>query len=310
MKKAFFFRLKILVLALVLIPCVAISKPPAWFLNPTHLNDGLFYGFGSGESIAKAKQEAINDLAQSIQSSISSNTSLNDRLENNKFSSTFSQDINIDVALLNLQNLKVGKKDYADKTYYVRVDIDKKDIITPLMQEYEEKLRLLDAIKSPCGSIGLRDFSVLQKQLAKIENIATLIRIIDPISSAKISDLAHFKAILADNLPKPKIKLEFKAPYTSQDFSAISGEIAKFFTISTQDNIHTFYIDINLKESNSGFEILADCVIKDCNGSVVFQASISEQQKTRESAIKRTGVVLYKKLLEYQGGNTSGIPRI
>ena len=286
------------------------SNPPAWFLSQKPSND-IFYGFGSDKNIAKAKQEAINDLAQNIQTTITSSTNITNNLKDDTLSSSLSQNIRLDVAALDLQNLKISKNDYIKNTYYVRVEIHKKDIIAPLLQYYKKSLDSIQNINSTCKSLSLYDFTKLQKQLTKINDLSSLIFIIDSANHAKLPDSAHFKALLAKNLPTPKIKVEFKTKNISQsDLNPISGEIAKFFTISNQDDIHTLFIDANLQDSKDGFILIVDCVMKDCEGNVIFQTSINEHQKTKENTIKRAGVVLHKKILEYKNGNQSNIPKI
>ncbi len=295
---------------LVCCGCVG-SNPPSWFLNPQTSSD-KFYGVGVGASLAQAKQVAMNDLAQSVQAQVSSNTNLTHIQSDDLLSTNLSQDITLNVTSLDLPNLKVSNQSYTKGEYYVQVSISKKDLLTPLINDYTSKVNTLKSIsQTSCGALNLPEFYRLNKETKILNNLYQTIKTIAP-NQILDSAPSQFDSVLAENLPLPKVQVVYQGSLDSYQH-ILSGEIAKFFRISNEGNLPIMENSVSITTSQTSlkntYEIQLNSVIKDCQGNVVFQTLIKEQQDSKENVFKRAGVVLYKKLLEYQSKDT-GIPQI
>lgn len=284
------------------------NHPPKWFLNPQTSNN-FFYGNGSSTDVAQAKNNAINDLAQNIQTQIMSDTHLNNTQRNNIDSSELHQNIYLNVASLELQNLKTTKQSYVGDTFYIQVQISKQDVLTPLTNRYNQNLQSLQAIDRSCKSLNLRDFATLQTKLSDMRQITQIINLISPSNTINNSTLQTFENLLVSNMPAPKIKISYNnIPQTEQD--TLSSEIAKFFRITDEADIGIMENTLSIQEKNNAFEATLLTAIRDCHNNLLYQTSIKETQQSRENAIKRISIVLYKKLSEYQNSQTNtSIPK-
>lgn len=266
-----------------------VSNPPGWFLTKEP-NSAKLYGVGAGESLANAKQEAINDLAQSVQAKISAQTQLQNTLHNDRFSSSLSQDIHISSANLPLQNLQITNKSYAKGTYYVQVGISRADIIAPLQKRLQDILGASKHIDGTC--VGIREFALLESSLRQGREI---VQILQSLDSTPPREFTRLESIYTANTPAPKLLVQLDNVLEKELFLA---EIAKFAQISTQPNLPA--LELHMRANSNHIAMRA--VLKDCQGRVIAQKSFQERQSTRSYALKRSGIVLYKWLDEVAKG--------
>lgn len=302
----------LLILAFLLSACGGVANPPSWFLHPQEnsAKSSMFYGVGMGASIAAAKQEATNDLAQSVQTQVSSNTSITNLQTNDELSTSLSQNIELDVAGLELQNLKITNKAYANNTYYIQVGISRRDLLSPLQAQMKEAINAMGALDSTCTSLNIKDFATLERELKRAKSLSQTIAAISGSQLLESSDaLETYSALHRRNAPAPKISV-INEGMSASEAQVISGEIAKFAKISSEPNLTQLQNTLKISPSAKGVQAVLEVVMKDCGGNVLFQASIKEEQASRDAAIKRAGVVLYKKLLEYKQGGGDSIPNI
>lgn len=301
----------LLILAFLLSACGGVANPPSWFLHPQEsAKSSMFYGVGMGASIAAAKQEATNDLAQSVQTQVSSNTSITNLQTNDDLSTSLSQNIELDVAGLELQNLKITNKAYASNTYYVQVGISRRDLLSPLQAQMKEAINAMGALDSTCASLSIKDFATLERELKRAKSLSQTIAAISGSQLLESSDMLEtYSALHKRNAPAPKISV-INEGMSASEAQVISGEIAKFAKISSEPNLVQLQNTLKTSPSAKGVQAVLEVVMKDCGGNVLFQASIKEEQASRDAAIKRAGVVLYKKLLEYKQGGGDSIPNI
>lgn len=285
------------------------ANPPKWFLTPKSASDTL-YGLGSGDSLAKAKIEAANDLAQSVQTQVKSRTNITNSAQNDRFESNVEQNISLSSAMLDLQNLKITQKSHSKGVYYVEVSIAKKDIAMPIKSKLEQGVERLESLPKSCSSLSLKDFALLQKELKQARESSAILRALGFVGA----DFEEFEELEKANLPKPKLKVEilFEGDNAGDknDKSAFLGEVAKFARIANEPNTHTLYIEANTTNAPKSVSVEVKAVMKDCADNVLWEASFSETQANKAKAFSRAGVVLYKKLLDFSGGTQSGIPKI
>lgn len=297
--------------ALLFLSGCSMANPPKWFLTPKSASDTL-YGLGMGDSLAKAKAQAANDLAQSVQTQVKSNINITNSAINDSFDSSVEQNISLSTAMLDLQNLKITQKSHSKGTYYVEVAIAKKDIATPIKARLEQGLDRLESLPKTCASLSLKDFASLQKELKNARESNAILRALGFVGA----DFEVFEELQKANAPKPKLKVEINSQgekSLQSDKSVFLGEVAKFARITDEPNTHKLEIEVALSsegKSTKSVRIEAKAVMKDCAGNVVWEANFSETQANKNQAIKRAGIVLYKRLLDFSGGAQSGIPKI
>lgn len=280
------------------------ANPPKWFLTPKSASDTV-YGLGTGDSLAQAKMQATNDLAQSIQTQVKSSTNITNSAFNDRFDSSVEQNISLSTAMLDLQNLKITQKSHKKGKYYVEVSIAKKDVAMPIKARLEQGLARLESLPKTCASLSLKDFSTLQKELKNARESSAILR---SLGFASL-DFDDFNALLQENAPKPKLKVELDTVPQS-DRAIFLGEVAKFARITQEANIHILSIESSLINEGKNTTIEVKAVMKDCANNVLWESSFNETQSSRNQAIKRASIVLYKRLLDFSGGTQGGIPKI
>lgn len=296
--------------ALLFLSGNSMANPPKWFLTPKSASDTL-YGLGMGDSLAKAKVQAANDLAQSVQTQVKSNTNITNSALNDSFDSSMEQNISLSTAMLDLQNLKITQKSHSKGTYYVEVAIAKKDIATPIKVRLEQRLDRLESLPKTCASLSLKDFFLLQKELKNARESNTILRALGFVGV----DFESFEELQKANAPKPKLKVEInsqgeKSTFSQSDKSVFLGEVAKFASITNEPNTHKLEIEATLSGEGKSTRVEVKSVIKDCADNVLWEANFSETQANKNQAIKRASIVLYKRLLDFSGGTQGGIPKI
>ena len=254
--------------ALLFLSGHSMANPPKWFLTPKSASDTL-YGLGMGDTLAKAKTEAANDLAQSVQTQVKSNINITNSALNDSFDSSVEQNISLSTAMLDLQNLKITQKSHSKGTYYIEVAIAKKDIATPIKARLEQGLDRLESLPKTCATLSLKDFASLQKELKNAREFNAILRALGFVGV----DFETFEGLQKANAPKPKLKVGInlydKSTFLQSEKSVFLGEVAKFARITNEPNIHKLEIEVAL--SNEGKAVLAEvkAVMKDCAENVI-----------------------------------------
>ncbi|ETD26576.1 LPP20 family lipoprotein [Helicobacter canis] len=297
MSKLFSHLIALITLAL-LVGCA--SKPPSWFLSTKQ--GAKFYGVGSGGSFESAKQAAIDDLAQSVQTQVRSSTHIHNTQHNDKLTTKLSQHIELDSSALSLPNLQVSNKAYKQGTYYVQVGISKEQLLAPLKQDLQAILsRAKPIIATAPSCITLRDFGALESSLKQASRLA---QILDALQAPLPKDF-HKLSSLYDQVQKPPLATTYQGLTKAQE-ALFSAEISKLAT-STKDS-STPHLAITAKKRGPT-TISLEVTLKDCAQRVIFQASIQESQASYDYALKRAAIVLYKKLYAFMQGE-DGFPKI
>lgn len=293
-----FSHLVVLIALALLVGCA--SKPPSWFLSTKQ--GAKFYGVGSGGSFESAKQAAIDDLAQSVQTQVRSSTHIHNTQHNDKLTTKLSQHIELDSSALSLPNLQVSNKAYKQGTYYVQVGISKERLLAPLKQDLQAILsRAKPIIATAPSCITLRDFGALESSLKQASRLA---QILDALQAPLPKDF-HKLSSLYDQVQKPLLTTTYQGLTKAQE-ALFSAEISKLAT-STKDS-STPHLAITAKKRGPT-TISLEVTLKDCAQRVIFQASIQESQASYDYALKRAAIVLYKKLYAFMQGE-DGFPTI
>ncbi|WP_257874237.1 LPP20 family lipoprotein [Helicobacter sp. 13S00482-2] len=287
-----------------------ISSPPKWFLSITRDNVFL-YGNGSGDSLEKSKQNAINDLASSIKLKVSSNTNILNSQDNQKQDSKILQDIKVSIETIELQNIILTHTEYKNKVYYSQIKISKDLLVRGLKNQYQNLYeQLKDFNPKFCKSISIKDKNILENLLEQANSTAQSIQALD--FSSKVASLKAYENMLTQNSPLPKAKLVFSPQSDPDAVKMLSSEYAKFIQNTDEKDVQTIYnkIAINTDQKEQKIKASLEVNINDCNNQTIFYIQVHSIENNKEDALRRLKIQLYKKLKEYKENNQEGIPNI
>lgn len=300
-------------LAFLFVGCLGIHTssslvPPSWFTTPPQ--DARFlYGHGSGKTLEESKQNAINDLALSVRVKINSNTFVTNTQENDNQNSNISQNIRLSLKDISLEGLEFSHNDYKNSQYYSQVKVPKKALAKTLKNQYDTlffKLRSFDA--QACKTLSILDKKILSDLLEEANSLRETIYVVAP--SMRLDSLANYNEILEKNSPLPKTRLVF-SPQSEEDIiSAISSEYAKFVKNTSEEGTQIAQNKISITNIKDQIKISLQVDFKDCHNKVFFSFQIESTQDTKEDAIARLKVQLYKKLTDYASEDKSIIPKL
>lgn len=284
------------------------SSPPKWFLSIPKDSDFL-YGNGNGKTLEESKKNAINDLASSIKLKVRSDTDILNTQNNKETNSKISQNIQISIEAIELQDISLTHNEYKNHQYYSQIKVSKNSLLKTLKNQYKDIYAQLNGLDSKkCVSISIKDKHTLENLLQQANSIAQSIHSLD--FTSKLPSSEYYQRLLAQNSPLPKAHLIFSSNSDKEGIKILSSEYAKFIQNTNEKDIQTIDNDITIKSQNDKILALLRANIKDCSGKTIFYIEIEANEKTKSEALERIKVQLYKKLKEYQQGNTEEIPRI
>ncbi|PAF44467.1 LPP20 family lipoprotein [Helicobacter sp. 11S02596-1] len=279
---------------------------PQWFLSAP--KDGIYlYGNGSANSLEEAKKIALNDLASSIQVKINSNTAITNTQDDTKQSSSMSQNIQLSLSDLELQNIELKESAYQNNRYYAQVRVKKSILLQNLEHKYNALFGTLPAIVPQCASISLKDKNELEDLLARLGVLAQTILALKP--NANLTSLTPYQKVLQANSPNPLVHLVFSPTDDEALINSLSGEYAKFFKNTSDKNTFVIKNKLTTQSVGNGIKITLEADFYDCNQKLFLHIEANETNETKEKAQNRLKVKLYKSLKEYGGGDDD-IPRI
>lgn len=285
-----------------------ISSPPKWFLSIPKDADFL-YGNGNGKTLEESKKNAINDLASSIKLKVSSKTDILNTQNNKETDSKISQNIQISIQAVELQDILLTHNEYKNHQYYSQIKVSKISLLKTLKNQYRDIYAQLNGLDSKkCTSISIKDRNILENLLQQANSISQTIQSLDITS--KLPSIDYYQQLLAQNSPLPKAQLNFSSSSDEDGVKMLSSEYAKFIQNTDESNTQTIDNDISIKSKNDKILALLRANIKDCNGKIILYIELEASEKTKKNALERIKVQLYKKLKEYQKNDTEEIPKI
>lgn len=290
--------------------CVAqgVSAPPSWYVEVPK-DSSFLYGNGSGKTLEESKKNAINDLASSIKLNVSSNTSILNTQDNENQESKLLQNINVSIGNIELQNIIVTHTKYQDNQYYSQVKISKSVLIKSLKDDYKSVYAELENLKPKnCQSISIKDRNTFEDLLDKASSLSQSIQALDFASN--LPSLAEYEKIFHQNSPLVKAKLIFSSNSDKDGIRTLSSEYAKFIQNTDEPNVGTIDNDITIKAENDKTQAFLSANIKDCSGKTILYIKLEGEGRTKDDALDRIKVQLFKKLKEYGQDDIDTIPRI
>ncbi len=276
--------------------CQDTPKPPNWYYQSQSDKDNL-YGVASDKNLQSAKDNAITDMLSHLQVNVSSSTSLSQKYSDGIESSDMSQVIQKNITQTTLSNVSY-QTERVGNAYFVRAIVKKQDFITQLKKEQESALNALQSLNLTCQDITLKEYNTLVQELGKALGAQNYL---DALGISSNASALLYANILESNSPKPRITLVFENP-TQEGVSALTThlqkELVKFYRLDSQAS-QQFRISFTMPNTTN---IKANITITDCKGNPTFATQISESLPDNTDVDKlanRTGVLIYKKLLEY-----------
>lgn len=276
--------------------CQDTPKPPNWYYQSQSDKDNL-YGVASDKNLQSAKDNAIADMLSHLQVNVSSSTSLSQKYSDGIESSDMSQVIQKNITQTTLSNVSY-QTERVGNAYFVRAIVKKQDFITQLKKEQESALNALQSLNLTCQDITLKEYNTLVQELGKALGAQNYL---DALGVSSNASALLYANILESNSPKPRITLVFENP-TQEGVSALTThlqkELVKFYRLDSQAS-QQFRISFTMPNTTN---IKANITITDCKGNPTFATQISESLPDNTDVDKlanRTGVLIYKKLLEY-----------
>ena len=260
------------------------AETPKWFSNPS-LNSQSLYGFGIGEDIKEAKDNALLDLATSIRSSV--NVVLEREIQRNdaNLTSKASQKSRVSSEVLDLMNVEPTKVECQEDQCYVQVEISKADLIDQLKRRIEQRSKEIASNNSPF------EYQYREKLLSKIHKDYVL-----------YLSLGGNVMQIPQAEDKPIFDLVF----------VYNGDLSKSFKSILEKTIQDYLTKFGKLSSKSDWKIIVE-VFKEGNDftldistkygdEVLHNASVSDRQKPSVSSsffAKRLGVQTYKKMQKW-----------
>lgn len=261
------------------------AQAPEWFSYPS-LDHTKLYGLGTGKTPQEAKQNAIIDLASSLQSSIQTDLKKQTKRVDSQFSSSSSQNINIQTKMINLFNINEAQAECDQKQCYAQIEIQRSKFIEQLAEKLQENIKQIND-DSP--------FTYLYKKEILYPNTQNHYALYRALGGSKIE---------MPKVPqKPTLDLSFQY---NKDFpssfkeileKSIQSYITKFAKISSESN---WKISIDVLNEAPSVILNISAKHKD---ETIHTASISDIKKDAMSAeffAKRLSAQMYKTIQKWE----------
>lgn len=261
------------------------AEAPKWFSNPS-LDSSYLYGFGVGKDIKNAKENALLDLASSLQSSVKVVFEREIQRNDTDISSKASQKSSISTQVSDLTNVEATKAECQDNQCYVKVEIKKSDLVAQLKQKIQSLATEISHLNSPFDYLYKKN-KLYPKMLSEY---------------ALYSALGGFGFELPKLGEKPSFQLVFKY---DGDFSkgfkgifekTIADSLTQFGTLSADAK---WSIEVNAFREDKSVTLELD--VKH-NDEVIHNASVYDTQAPSVSSsffAKRLGVQANKKMRKW-----------
>ncbi|PAF48033.1 hypothetical protein BKH46_01610 [Helicobacter sp. 12S02634-8] len=273
------------------------SAPPEWFLSIPKDTTSL-YGNGIGGTLEISKQNAINDLASSIQVTIYSDTTLTQTQTDKTQSSELSQNIWLSLDTTELQNITLTHSDYKNSLYYTQVKIAKAPLSQSLQSKYHTLYTHLSPLKDThCPFLSIKEKATLQRDLKELQALKHTIDTLTP--NIPLPHLSPYENLLIKNTPLPKARLVFSGNGDTETINILRAEYAKFIQNTPSQDAPIIKNHITTRTHKENTEISLQVTMYDCLGNAIFHAQITASLNNKADTLTRLKAQLYKQLLAY-----------
>lgn len=150
---------------------------PSWFTHSQTNADNLLYGFGSGKTSQQATKNALGDMVQRLQVTVSATTSFENITGNNNISQKLIQQVTTQTADINIPNYTVINQLKSGKTYYIELQVNKKQAIKDLEKLITSNIDQAQQLLITTGNkSSLYRFNITQKVNNNLKTIKSSLR--------------------------------------------------------------------------------------------------------------------------------------
>lgn len=258
-------------------------------------NASYLYGIGYGKDANSAKENAIKDLATSLQVSIqvqAQNTTVH-----NDYSLKTSgiQHASLESGFTDLSGIELDKVSKAGDLVVVRVRATKAILRSQILQRMKAKQDFLKASIEKCGYPSLKSYEMFKIYLKELQNDINVISALGGSMTSYQLEVKDYGAIAARKLSYD-LNVE-QSIYVPDVLPILLAELSKFMIIS-KESTRT----INAKITSDKY-IGLELVFLDCNGDVEDSININsyiDRHKLNSNNNKtRLGAFIYKTLYSF-----------
>lgn len=262
------------------------AETPDWFSNPK-LDSNSLYGFGVGSNIKLAKESAMVDLANSLQSNVKVFFQRENLRDDKTITSSASQTININTKAIDFVNIEPKKLECIQNQCYALIEVDKSKFLKQLRERIEQNNETFNELNSPF------DYSYKKDVLyPKIQEDCAL------YSALGGMDLFVPKGI--GEKPTFALKFEYNGDFSSAFKSilekTIQDDLTKYGKLSASSE---WKITVGVFQEDK--TVTLD-ISTTHNDEVIHNASVYDTKKPNMSNsffAKRLGVQAYKKMQKW-----------
>ena len=240
-----------------------INKPkpvtPAWFKNGQNNSTKLLYGFGTGETLDQATSNALADMTQRLQVIVSSTTSFENIINDDNLSQRLIQQVTTQTAELNIPNYNIINQAKSYDTYYIEIQINKKETINNLQNiiksSFEQATKSLDNTQNKSS---LYRFDIAQKVNNNIKTIKSSLRTLLILSPDISIDQQMIELNNIDN-QLINLKRSIQIYLDKQNSGFFYDSLEKFlrvndYTIINNKALANIYITLKLENYNNTYK--------------------------------------------------------
>ncbi len=254
-----------------------VQSPPVWYFEHIE-NTNNFYGYGSDQNEAKAKDIAKNDLLFQLRLKVQTQMqlALNHKNMHTETKFPFSMPT---LALPNVKLVRYTKVMRHENIYYVRAEISKSDIAIGFKEEHRQTIKQLEYLKNlHClKDLNAKDMNKLEKNIKYLHHLQILLQSLgEKIKAEDYSSLASY-------IQKPKLQI---LAHTSDEryqklfYDTIYKELAKIYNIdSSAENKAVVFASI--EHGVKGSLLNAAFSLYDCKGTMVYKTNLSSAYNSR-----------------------------
>ena len=277
-------RIIVFFLAVIISGCASQTKPvspPDWYINNAIKSSADWVGYGSGRSLADARNRALDDIASQLQVTVKSqmNTRLSKR--NGVAKTKFYQQIQGEVGQITLTNYQVLNKTHLGDKYYIALKISKSGLINSLMlQSSRSKEKLTKDFSLDDKTAYLSKYLDFKKRKTEIARLMASLSVIYSHSGderfnqdwRKLDDLvAQYESLVDDfrfSLSLKGAAKKLRKPL----LETIKGQGLKVSSRGCGDGVVEITSREKKYQSFGSYNIAADVSIglKSCAGKLLF----------------------------------------
>lgn len=276
-------------------------KPPSWY-GKNEANASLLVGFGSAKTLDAAKANALSDIITQINVEVSSQFSSNTQRQDNLMSYNSSNDVWLNSAGIELNDVRYTKDAFENDRFYIRAEIPKSSLISQFKKQFDSTYNALNmASLNKCSTLSIKDKVRLEKALGSLRLYGTLLQTLNAASKP----ITSLENMLSHNAPLPTARLIVESNMPNDIITSdLAKELGYFYSLDGEAT-QVLKAKVHVEGANNGIKISLIFSIFDCRNNPIFNTSLdythyaASFDEALRFASQRVSVQLYKKIQEW-----------